>query len=334
LDKDAILRLPRSSAWLLAVVLISASGASCPTRQPPGVAAPAAFTAPPTVADVLRVVNGNNSRISQLQADNARLSIQGVPPMRASVALQRPRDFRLRAQFVGLGEVLDLGSNQELFWALIDAPQMATNVPRGIYYARHDQYLPGQAAEILPIRPDWLVDAFGLPIFDLAHSHEGPWQRGAEQLEIRSRIPTPAGETGRITVIHATYGWVLEQHTYDPRGQLIGSSFTSNHRYYPEIGVSIPHRIEIRLPPPGRSIQLEIDSYSINQLRVDPSQLFAMPSYPGYPMFDLAAPSGIAPPAGAPGQAPAMPYPVQSPVERYPMTGFRPRYRGYTTNRQ
>jgi hypothetical protein len=211
-------RLSPSSAWLLAVVLISASGASCPTRQPPGVAAPAAFMAPPTVADVLRAVNTNNSRINQLQADNARLTIQGVPPMRASVALQRPRDFRLRAQFVGLGEVLDLGSNQEVFWALIDAPQMATNITRGIYYARHDQFVSGQAAEILPIRPDWLVDAFGLPILDAAHAHEGPWQRGADQLEIRSRIPTPAGETGRITVVHATYGWVLEQHTYDPRG--------------------------------------------------------------------------------------------------------------------
>ena len=325
-----MLRLSTSSAWWIAAVLISASGASCPTRQPPAVTAPSAFVGPPSIGDVLNVVNANSTRIQQLQADNARLSIEGIPSMRASLALQRPRSFRLRAQFVGLGEVLDLGSNQELFWALIDAPQMATNIPRGIYYARHDQYQSSQVS-LLPIRPDWLVEAFGLPVLDASHVHEGPWQRGADQLEIRSRIPTFEGETGRITIIHAAYGWVLEQHSYDVRGQLVASSLTSNHRYYPEIAVSLPHRIEIRMPPPNRPFSLEIDTYSINQLRVDPSQLFAMPNYPGYPMFDLAAPGTMMPPGGPPSQPPAMPYPPQPSAERYPVTGMRPRYRGYSS---
>jgi hypothetical protein len=325
------LRSLSSTAWLIAVVLVSASGASCPTRQPPGPTAPAAFLAPPNVGDVLSVVNANSARIQQLQADNVRFSVQGIPTMRASVALQRPRSFRLRAQFVGLGEVLDLGSNQELFWALIDAPQMATNVPRGIYYARHDQYASARV-DFLPVRPDWLVDAFGLPILDPSHVHEGPWQRGGDQLEIRSRIPTWEGETGRITIIHASFGWVLEQHVYDPRGQWVASSLTSNHRYYPEIGVSLPHRIEIRLPPPNRPFHLEVDTYSINQLRVDPSQLFAMPDYPGYPRIDLAAPGMMLPPGSLPPQPPAVPPPYSPSAEPYPTTGMRPRYRGYSSS--
>jgi hypothetical protein len=182
-----------------------------------------------------------------------------------------------------LGEVLDLGSNQELFWALIDAPQMATNIPRGIYYARHDQHQCQSSLDVLPIRPDWLVDAFGLPILDPAHMHEGPWPRGADQLEIRSRIPTIQGETGRITIVHANYGWVLEQHLYDVRGQLVASSLTSNHRYYPEIGVSLPHRIEIRMPPPNRPFSLEIDTYSINQLRVESQPVIRHAELSGLP---------------------------------------------------
>lgn len=326
------MRFFRSSTWLIALVLFSSSGASCPTRQTPGVTPPAAFFGPPTIDEILGVINANSGRIQQLQADNARLAIQGVPSMRASIALERPRNFRLRAQFVGLGEVLDLGSNHELFWALIDAPEIATNVPRGIYYARHDQHASSRF-DMLPIRPDWLVDAFGLPILDAAHVHEGPWPRGSDQLEIRSRIPTFAGETGRITIVHANYGWVLEQHLYDVRGQLVASSLTSNHRYYPEIGVSLPHRIEIRMPPPNRPFHLEIDTYSINQLRVESSQLFAMPNYPGYPMIDLAAPGIVAPPGGLPIQPPAMPHPNQPSAERYPVTGLRPRYRGYSTIR-
>jgi hypothetical protein len=280
------------------------------------------------------VVNANSAPIRQLQADNVRLSIAGLPALRASVALERPRNFRLRAQFVGVGEVLDLGSNPEVFWALVDAPQVATGVPKAIYYARHDQYRYSQARELLPIKPDWLIDAFGVPSFDPSQIHEGPWQRGADQLEFRSRIPTAEGEVGRITVVHATYGWILEQHLYDPQGQLAASALTANHRYYPEIGVALPHRIEIRLPPPNRSFQLDIETYSINQLRVEPSQLFAMPNYPGYPLVDLAAPGGPALPAVPAAGSPSLPYQYTPPEGGRPVTGYRPRYRGYTTDRR
>jgi hypothetical protein len=314
------------------VLLVSAGGASCP-RRTPAVTAPIAFHAPPTLTDLLHVVNANSDPIHQLQTDNARLSVQGVPGLRASVALQRPRSFRLRAQFIGLGEVLDTGSNDELFWALVDAPQMATGIARAVYYARHDQYLSSQARQILPIKPDLLVEAFGLTRFDPSHSHEGPWEHGPGQVQFRSRIPSAEGEVGRITVVHATYGWILEQHQYDPQGQWAASALTSNHRYYPEIGVSLPHRIEVRLPSPHPSFQLDIEAYSINQLRADPRQLFAMPDYPGYPLVNLADPA-FSPPVASPYQPPAMPHPASPPSAGYPVTGYRPRYRGYTANWQ
>jgi hypothetical protein len=134
--------------------------------------------------------------------------------------------------------------------------------------------------------------------------------------------------------VHATYGWILEQHVYDTRGQLVASALNSNHRYYPELGVSLPHRIEIRLPPPNRSFHLDIDTYSINQLRVAPSQLFAMPSYPGYPMVDLTAPNGRQAPAVSHTPPPLTTNPPAYPAVGYPVTGFRPRYRGYTGNRR
>lgn len=319
-----------SQAWFVVALLVAASGASCPTRQPPVGAAPVVFSAPPGIADVLRVVNANGESVRQLQADDVWLSVEGFPALRASVAMERPRRFRLRARFVGMGEVLDLGSNDELFWALIDAPQMASGAPRALYYARHDQYLQSQAREILPIQPDWLIEAFGLTRFDPAGVHEGPWQRAPGQLEFRSRIPTPEGETGRITVVHETYGWILEQHAYDAQGRLAASALASNHRYYPEFGVSLPHRIEIRLPPAGQSFRLDVDAYSINQLRAEPAQLFSMPASSSYPRIDLAAPLPARVP---PASLPAVPGPLSS-APAYPATGLRPRYRGYTANWQ
>ncbi len=291
--------------------------------------APAAFHAPPSLAEVLRVVNSQSDPIYQLQTDNARLIFPGTPALRTSIAIQRPRSLRLRAQFIGMGEVLDMGSNDQLFWALVDAPSLTTGMRRAIYFANHDRPLSAEAQQVLPIKPDALVEAFGLIHFDPNHAHEGPWPHGSDQLEFRSRVPGPEGERGRITVVHATYGWITQQHLYDVQGNWVASAFASQHQHYPEIGVSLPHRVEVRLPPPSTSFHLEVESYSINQLRADPAQLFSMPTHPDHPQIDLAAPASLPPihrdpAAGAPPSAASSPGP--------PVTGNRPRYRGYTAD--
>lgn len=321
----------RVPAYLFIVLLLFvAGGSTCPRRTQWTQPVPVAFPSPPALEDVIRVVNSNSQAIQQLQTDSATLSMQGMPSLRANIAMERPRNFRLRAHFVGLGQVLDLGSNQDVFWALVDAPQIASNIPRAIYYARHDQYRRSAARQLMPIEPSWLIDAFGLAYLDPAHVHEGPYSRGPDQLVIRSRIPSPDGDLLKITVVHATYGWVLEQHLYDSRSQLIASVLASNHRYYREPGVTLPHRIQVQLPPPAQPLLIDVESYAINQPSANPTQLWAMPTYEGYPLVNLAeprvqpensdrTPSRAPPPAGlAPG---------------YPVTGYRPHYRGYSPPR-
>jgi hypothetical protein len=312
------------------VVLVAASGASCPTmRQQLAQPAPVVFTAPPSLQQVVDVVNANSAPIQQLQTDTATLSVPGMPSLRASIAMQRPRNFRLRASFIGMGRVLDLGSNDQLFWALVDAPQLASALPKAVYYARHDQFRHSAARQVLPIQPDWLIDAFGVVQLSPAATPEGPYAHGPGQLEIRTRTAALDGDVTRVIVMDDRYGWILEQHWYDSRGQLIGSVFTSNHRYDPVQGVSLPHRVEVRLPPPHQPLQIEVQGYSVNQLYGDPAQLWTMPVLDGYPLVDLAAPSP-APPQTMP---PVRPAPLQLPASLRPYTGYRPQYRGYTTNR-
>jgi hypothetical protein len=314
------------------VVLLAASGASCPTLHPPfGQPVPVVFPRPPTLQEVIAAVNANSVPIQQLQTDSALLSVEGAPSLRASVALQPPRNFRLRAQFIGMGEVLDLGSNEQLFWALIDAPQLATGVPRAVYYARHDQYRSSAARNLLPIQPSWLIEAFGVVQLDPAAAYEGPYTRGPGQLEIRTRIATPEGDVTKVIVLHDRAAWIMEQHWYDAQGQLIASVLNSNHKLQPAYNVTLPHRIAVRLPPPNRSFQIAIESYAVNQLYSDPGQLWTMPSFEGYPLVDLAAPL---PPPYAPPDGPAGPSgPMQMPAAAYPQTGYRPVYRGYSPRR-
>jgi hypothetical protein len=319
----------QAGAYLvLMTVLLCASGASCPTlRQPLASPAPTLFAGPPTLPEVIAAINATSGQIRQLQTDSATLSVQGMPTLRASLAAGPPRSFRLRASFIGVGEVLDLGSNDQVFWAMVDAPQLMSEVPRAVYYARHDQYLHSEARQMLPIQPQWLVEAFGLVQLDPAGRHEGPYQRGPGELEIRTRTASPDGDLTKILVLHDRFGWLQQQHWYDARGVLMASVFASQHQYEPALGISLPHAIEVRLPPPAHSLQINVQTYSVNQMYSDPAQLWAMPPFNGYPLIDLAA-------ASQPAAQPLNPaYSPSSTPSAYAPTGYRLNYRGYTARR-
>jgi hypothetical protein len=322
----------QAAAYLgLVTVLWCASGASCPSmRQSLTPQAPTLFAGPPTLQEVIAAVNAGSGQIRQLQSDSASLSVQGMPTLRASLAAGTPRNFRLRASFLGVGEVLDLGSNDQVFWAMVDVPQLASDVPKAVYFARHDLYRHSAARHLLPIQPQWLVEAFGLVQLDPAGFHEGPYQRGVGQLEIRSRVPSPEGDLTKVLVLHDRWGWIQEQHWYDPRGQLLASVFASQHQYEPAAGVSLPHVIDVRLPPPALSLRISVTTYAINQTYGDPDQWWAMPAFEGYPHVDLAAAAPRLPP---PPVAPP-PYPgPAAPPNGFPQAGYRLNYRGYTARR-
>jgi hypothetical protein len=235
--------------------------------------------------DVARVVNANSARIQQVQVTNATLTVDGMPSLQASFALERPRRFRLTADTNFTGREIDLGSNDQLYWIWIKRDHQ-----RAIYFGRHDEYYRSGGRSILPVPPTWLIEALGVIEFDLTGEHEGPYRREAGRLEIHSRIATPTGELVKIIVIDDRHGWVLEQHVYDASypDQILASATASDFNYYPAQGVSLPRHVEIRLPPASLSFAMRIDQHVINHLYSDPEQLWTLPDIPGYDMVDLA----------------------------------------------
>jgi hypothetical protein len=303
---------------MVLVTLFCAGGASCPRRQDP---TPVAFAGPPTLQEVIHSVNANSNGVRQLQATGATISVHGIPALRADLVLERPRRFRVRAELMmGLGGTqVDLGSNDEVFWV-----RGVPGLPPGVYFARHDQFSHSAARQFLPVEPLWLIEALGVVYLDPAGKHEGPFSEGAGRTWIRSRIPSDQGELTKVTVVHDTYGWILEQHVYDWRGQLLASARASKHRYYPLEGVSLPDHVEIQLPPAQVSFQISVSNYLINQLYGDPVQLWSLPHADGSPLVNLADPG--------------FQLPVQTPDVNYspypdPRAGYRPRYRGYSESR-
>lgn len=277
------------------LLLLCCSGAQCvPTSWPrfPGKTAGAPRMLPdnPSMQQIIDVVNANSAKVRAYATSNASLTVAGMPSLKSRIALERPRRFRLTAGMTLLGtEEIDLGSNDQLFWMWVRRGE-----PAGIYSCRHDQAISAAAQQIVPIEPQWLIDALGLPTFAADMVHSGPYQGPDGTLEIRSRSITQAGDRFRVTVVEQTHGWVLQQHLHTADGRHLASAYESGHRYDPETGVSLPTRIEIQMPLARLSLKIDVGDVVINQPVGDPQAMWSRPNPPGVPLVDLAT---FAPPA-------------------------------------
>ena len=197
----------------------------------------------PTIEQVIRVVNQNNSQIHAFTASYAQLSGPGWPTLRASVAFERPHRLRLIGETGLTGRELDLGSNEQMFWFWV-----RRNQPPAIYYRRHDQFATCSARQLIPVEPEWLIEALGTAELDPALPYQGPTPLANDRLEIRSIRETPSGPTTKIIIIDAAQGWVLEQHIFDAENHLKASSIASGHRRDPITGLIMPATVRINVP--------------------------------------------------------------------------------------
>ncbi len=267
----------------LCVLLVFASGASCPrTRVPTGITTPVVFSSPPTAADLIQQVNANTQRVMRLQTQDATLTIPGLPGLRTNLALERPKKFRLRSGTGLTGNELDIGSNDEFFWMWAKR-----NEPPAVFFARHDQFNYASASGILPIPPHWLIETLGLVELDPNASYQPPIPRGIGQVELRTTMTTEYGALSKVLVIDDRNGQVLEQHIFNAANQLLASAKASDFTYEPLNQVSLPRQVEVSLPPAQLAFTLRVDSYMVNQLESNPEALWAMPQLKGYPYTDL-----------------------------------------------
>ena len=313
----------------LIAIAFSCSGASCFrwTREPTPTT-PVMFASTPELGEVLQKINLNTLAVRQLEADDVRIAASGAPTLRAKLALEMPRKLRLRADFL-MARELDIGSNDEVFWVFSKTGNGA------LFFSRHDEFARSPAQQILPVNPQWLMDALGLVTFDPAAQHEGPYDHGPEQMEVRSHLLTPGGEQiTKFTIIHRTYGWVLEQQIRDSSQRTLASAQARKHRYYPEVGATLPEIVDVQLAPGQPSqlaFQIDVGTYRINQMHSPAADLWVMPTMEGYPHINLADPRwyhNIQPAhSNQPAHSASAYQPEYSPENR---TSYRQQYRGYS----
>ncbi len=284
--------------WVAAVALwglFCAGGASCPrARDLTNDNAPILLHPDATLEQVIRVVNANSAPVRQLQSEGARLQVPGLPSLEATYALERPRRFRLRAETRLTGPELDLGSNDSVYWLWVKRQQNGA-----VFWGRHDQFQYSAARSLLPVSPDWLVQAIGVVQLEPTGQHQGPYRVRPGQLEIRSQVDSPTGPMTRVTVVDDQRGWVLAQYLSNPSGETLATANASGFRYYSQFAVSLPRHVKIGLPTIQLQFHLRTERHLINQLPPDPGQLWTMPRMPSYPYVDLSNPSA-SPSSGQP----------------------------------
>lgn len=288
---------------LVAVGLTTCSGASCPRMVRQTLDRPV-LPPEPTLEQVIEVVNRNNSQIHSFSTTNAELSSPDMPvALRGTgIAFERPKRLRVRAGTLVTGPELDLGSNDELFWIWLRRSPRQT-----LYFCRHDRFATSPIRRMIPIDPDWLIEALGIAEFDPALPHQGPFVQKGGGLEIRTIRETADGPTTKVTVVHPVKGQILGQYLFDPRGQLVASSIIHEHRYDPVTGLTIPRKIEIRCPPTQFTLRIDLGTVRINRLAGDPQDLWRMPRGENYPLVDLGDPNfQVAPPVERTGALPGL----------------------------
>ena len=288
----------------LALLLFVACGSNCTQAlwQHPNLP-PAALSATPTLDEVIGVVNRNTSLVQTLASSQATISGSGFPSLRAHLAIEKPRRFRLRATHALTGPEIDLGSNHELFWLWLRRSQ-----PPAMYFCGHDQFAGSAMRRLIPLQPEQIVEAFGLVTLDPQAAHQGPEPAQGGRLRLTSTAQGPEGPLTRVTIVDERMGWVMEQHVYDATNRHLATVKTSRHRQDPRTGAYLPRTIEMYWPIAQISFTIDIDRYQVNE--PVSSELWVKPEEPGYPNMNLADPSLAATMAAPTSGAPNSPRPL------------------------
>lgn len=303
------------TSLLLVGLLFTTTGATCmPRRAVTETKLPTVFQTPPDITQLAEAINRTKA-IQQLQSNSVTIRAQDIPTLTANMVWERPRRFRLTGGVSRLtGTDFDLGSNEEVFW-------MATRhgPSPSLYFARHDQFATQIDRQVLPVSPDWLVEAMGIVEIDPYAIVQTPQQRTDGMWEIETTTQSQIGQYRRTLVVDPTHALVRQVILRDPSGRLLASSTLSDHQYYSMIQTALPQKVKVQLVPTGGPpliLDIDIGSYAINDTQGNDPNRWTIPNPAGYTVHDLVQLNNGMSNASQPPQ-------YQPPTPTYPQAAYR-----------
>ena len=241
---------------------------------------PVVFEQTPGQQAFIQAINANTANVQQLDA-HVRVSIEGVPARLAgTLNVERPNRLRLKVGLLGMSDVgVDVGSNEDRFW--IWSKFNGAGEEPTIYFANHNEFAASPARNLIPLEPQWIIDALGLVQLDPNATYQGPTPRGDGRLELKMTMNTASGPMMKVIVVDAKYGFVMQQSVYDAQGRLVAYSDAIKHQYFEEHNANLPTQIDLYVYGPDNQptkLTLTASDYKINELYGDPDRLWTMPT--------------------------------------------------------
>jgi hypothetical protein len=239
-----------------------------------------------TLEQITTAINRNSMSIRSISTEDASMMVPGVLfQLRSRIMFERPKKLRIQAGVGLTGQELDFGSNDSMFWLWVRRLQM-----NEMYYCRHDQFAICPMRSLVPIDPDWIIEALGVVEFSPSDKHEGPFKADDGNLMIVSRRQTQTGVFTKKTFIDAKNGWVLRQEMYNPQNELTAMAVSSNHTFDAATGIVYARHIEIQCQGAEGKMTLELGSVKFNNQTAFASSMFTMPVFDGYKAVDINSP--------------------------------------------
>lgn len=280
-------------------------------------APPVLFSTIPAKEELIAAVGIPNSKIQSLQTQGATVSVAGIPNIASDISLQRPGRFRFKASSSFMGQLVDIGSNDEMLWFWT-----SQGSPPDVYFARHDRLAASNIRQRLAVDPNMIIEALGLVEISPDQVIGEPVAAGKDRLQIVCRQQTPGGELTRTLLVHNKHGYLMEQRITDASGRAVVNSRLTEQRHYALDGVTLPHQIDLHIPSGDMRVQLNVQRYTLNQPFPNGDVTFAFPrdQLGQHQMVDIADPNFV-----PPGQAPPAQYSSPGTNPGYPQPGMTPR---------
>ncbi|MEO1997104.1 MAG: hypothetical protein ABGZ17_17685, partial [Planctomycetaceae bacterium] len=266
---------------LLSVSLMGCLPGWMTSHTPLQRAQPCVLTENVSKQELVAHLNRNRERLHSWRSTDVTIQAVGAGPMRlgASLAVQRPRQFRLIAKSLR-GIEADLGSNTDRFWYWM----RADGTPYVFTASHGDGDLVRQQLEI-PFQPEWLMEALGvvpLRADDFEIQRHG---LGDQRVSLVSMQASTAGPPlYREMIVDTCHGWVIEHGLYDADRQPLARAVFSE--YAAHSGILMPHRVELTFPRNGQALVLRIGDVEVNPERME-SVMWEFPRIPDHRPLDV-----------------------------------------------
>jgi hypothetical protein len=259
------------------------------TQPQPRPAVPAEV---PTKEQLVSYLNDNAARIQTIDCRrNMELDVkQRLRPnfgLDGFLVCQKPRNFRMQAQFGGNTEV-DMGSNQGEFWYWIKRAD-----PPYLVHCSYDDLTHGTRLPF-PFQPEWIMEALGMAEHDATRL---TLTVKPTTLELSENGVGAQGQPVRKVIVLNRAGAVPgrpQVNAYlllDASGREICAARILDTRYDAPSGAIVPQKVVLEWPAENNTeLTLKLYGMTVNS-NIAPNQaqaMFSRPQLPGVQSVDLA----------------------------------------------